>query len=99
MIGVNVNQGEYRFAWWHQGLLMYDQECRWSSDSHEISDIDFSHWLAQDPTRAVTIIAPGGDLFGSSDAPLTLQVLDVEPPVDPGAESVADFDLLAGVSV
>jgi hypothetical protein len=75
--------------------MMHDHEYRWSEDSHEITDIDFTEWLAQDPSRAVTFIAPGGDLFGGFDAPLTVQVLPSEPAVAGEAESVADFDLVA----
>lgn len=88
------SSAEYRFGWWHQGLMLYDHDYVWSNDFHEITDIDFDQWLAQDPSRAVTFVAPGGELFGGFGAPLVVELLDAEPSPAPDAESVADFDLV-----
>ncbi len=46
-------------------------------------------------SRALTFVSPCGEMFGSSGAPLRVELLDAEPPVDEAAESVADFDLVA----
>ena len=86
---------EYRFSWWHQGLLMYDHEYEWTEGSSEIERVDFSRWIGQEPSRSVTFISPGGDLFGSSEAPLFVEVLEAEPVIESDAERVGDFDLLA----
>lgn len=86
-----VSAAEHRFAWWHQGLFAYDESYDWSST--EIDEIDFTRWIGQDSSRAVTFVAPGAELFGSSDAPLRVELHDGEPPVEGEAETVADFDL------
>jgi hypothetical protein len=83
----------YRFSWWHQGLFMHDERYDWPGDP--ISAIDFGAWLAQDPSRALTFVSPCGEMFGSSNAPLRLELLDAEPPIDEAADSVGDFDLMA----
>jgi hypothetical protein len=85
---------EYRFAWWHQGLLMYDHEYEWSAGSSEIERVDFSRWIGQEPSRSVTFVSPGGELFGSSEAPLVVEALEAEPAIEADAESVGDFDLI-----
>ena len=86
---------EYRFAWWHQGVLIYDHGYDWSERSPEIERVDFSRWIGQEPSRSVTFVSPGGDLFGGSEAPLLVEALKAEPPVSADAESVGDFDLVA----
>jgi hypothetical protein len=89
-----IARTEYRFSWWHQGLMIFDHDYEWSDDSHEITDIEMSAWIAQDPTRSVTFVAPCGELFGSAEAPLTVEVLAAEPAVESSAESVGDLDLV-----
>jgi hypothetical protein len=83
----------YRFSWWHQGLFLHDEGYEWPGDP--IAVMDFGVWLAQDPSRALTFVSPCHEMFAASDAPLRVELLDAEPPMDEAAESVADFDLVA----
>ena len=83
----------YHFSWWHQGLFIHDEGYDWPGDP--ISALDFGSWLAQDPSRALTFVSPCREMFGSSDAPLRVELLDTEPALDEAAESIADFDLVA----
>ena len=83
----------HRFAWWHQGLFLHDAGYDWPGDP--IEEISFEEWLGQDRSGALTFISPGGALFGASDTPLTVEVRDAEPALDPDAERIADFELSA----
>ena len=51
-------------------------------------------WLGQSESRAVSCVSPDGAVFGSEDAPLTVEVLDGPPELSEEAESVGEFDLL-----
>ena len=86
-----VSVAEHRFGWWHQGLFAYDERYDWGAS--EIEEIDYTRWIGQDGGRSVTFIAPGAELFGSSDAPLRVELHDEEPSLEADAETVADFDL------
>ena len=86
-------RAEHRFSWWHQGVMLFDRDYEWSDEFDEYAEAASGAWLDQSRSGGVTFVSPGGATFDSKDAPLTLEVHDVEPPVDPAAESVGDFDL------
>jgi hypothetical protein len=86
-------RSEHRFSWWHQGLLLFDLDYEWSEDLDEYVEAASGEWLDQSLSGGVTFVSPGGAVFDSEHAPLTLEVHDAEPPVEQGAESVGDFDL------
>jgi hypothetical protein len=86
-------RSEHRFSWWHQGVLVFDRDYEWSEDFVEYVEAASGEWLDQSRSGSVTFISPGGAVFDSEHAPLTLEMHDAEPPVEQGAESVGDFDL------
>jgi len=86
-------RSEHRFSWWHQGVLLFDRDYEWSEPFDEYLEAGSGAWLDQSRSRGVTFIAPGGAVFDSTDAPLTLEVHDNEPPLHLEAQSVGDFDL------
>ena len=92
---------EHRFSWWHQGVTLFDRDYEWSEGFDEYIEAGSGEWLDQSRSGGVTYVSPGGALFDSADAPLTVEVHDTEPPIEPEAESVGDFDLcvLSGVLV
>jgi len=89
-----LSRTEHTFSWWHQGVFLYDRAYEWSEDSTEYSEAASGEWLDQSASRGVTFISPGGAIFGSDDAPLTIEVHDA-PPAAPAddADSVGEFDL------
>lgn len=87
-------RSEHRFSWWHQGVFLFDRDHEWSDGFPEYTEAGSGEWLDQSRSRGVTYVSPGGGVFDSDQAPLTLEVHDAEPPVEPEAESVGDFDLL-----
>ena len=76
-------------------MFLFDRAYAWSDDFDEyVEATSTGSWLGQSSTRGVTFVSPGGGIFASEDAPLTLEVLDGPPPVDDDAESIGEFDLL-----
>lgn len=71
----------------------FDREYEWSDGFDEYVEAASGKWLDQSVNRGVTFIGPGGAVFSSQDAPLTLEVHDEEPPLDQLASSIGDFDL------
>ena len=86
-------RSEHRFSWWHQGVLLFDRDYEWSQNFDEYVEAASGAWLDQSRSGGVTFVSPGGAVFDSEHAPLTLEVHDGEPPVEQGAESVGDFEL------
>ena len=86
-------RSEHRFSWWHQGVLLFDRDYEWSENFDEYVEAASGAWLDQSRSGGVTFVSPGGAVFDSEHAPLTLEVHDGEPPVEQGAESVGDFEL------
>jgi hypothetical protein len=85
---------EHTFSWWHQGVFLYDRAYEWSEDSREYTEAASGQWIDQSVSGGVTFISPGGAIFGSDDAPLTIEVHDAPPPPAAGeADSVGEFDL------
>jgi hypothetical protein len=85
---------EHTFSWWHQGVFLYDRAYEWSDDSSEYTEAAAGEWLGQSVSGGVTFVSPGGAIFGSDDAPLTIEVRDAPPPPPADdAESVGEFDL------
>jgi hypothetical protein len=85
---------EHTFSWWHQGVFIYDRAYDWSEDSREFTEAASGEWLDQSVSGGVTFISPGGGIFGSDNAPLTIEVHDMPPPPPADdAESVGEFDL------
>jgi hypothetical protein len=85
---------EHRFSWWHQGVMLFDRTYVWSDDFSEYTEAASGAWLGQSQSRAVTFVSPGGAVFGSDDAPLTVELLDGPPEPSKEADSVGEFDLL-----
>jgi hypothetical protein len=88
------SRSEHRFSWWHQGVVLFDESYEWSEERAQSVEAAGFAWLGQSRTRGATYISPGGAVFGSVDAPLTVEVGDEIPTLDPDAESVGEFDLL-----
>jgi hypothetical protein len=85
---------EQTFSWWHQGVFLYDRAYEWSEDAREYIEAASGEWLGQSVSGGVTYVSPGGAVFGSDDAPLTVEVHDTAPPPPAeDAESVGEFDL------
>jgi len=74
--------------------MLFDRTYDWSQDFSEYMEAASGAWLGQSKSRAVTCVSPGGAVFGSDDAPLTVEVLDGPPDLSDEAESVGEFDLL-----
>jgi len=74
--------------------MLFDRTYVWSEDFTEYTEAASGAWLGQSRSRAVTFVAPGGAVFGSEDAPLTVEGLDGPPELPREAESVGEFDLL-----
>src|SRR4051794_8180849 len=88
-------RSEYRFSWWHQGVLLFDHDYRWSEDRKECLESAWTDaWLGQSSSGGATYVSPAGAVFGSVDAPLSVEVVDAPPPGEPEADSVGEFDLL-----
>jgi hypothetical protein len=88
------SRAEHRFSWWHQGVLLYDRTYAWSDDFSEYTEAASGDWLGQSQSRAVTYVSPAGAVFGSDDAPLTVEVHDGPPGLSAEADSIGEFDLL-----
>ena len=73
--------------------MLFDRDYRWSEDFDEYTEAASGEWLDQSHSGGVTFVSPGGAVFSSDDAPLTLEIHDDEPPIEQEAESVGDFDL------
>ena len=73
--------------------MLFDRDYEWSEDFDEYVEAASGEWLDQSRSGGVTFVSPGGAVFDSEDAPLTLEVHDAEPPVQQEAESVGEFDL------
>ena len=86
-------RSEHRFSWWHQGVLLFDDDYAWSTDRVECSEASSAAWLGQSRSGGATYVSPGGAIFGSDDAPLTVEVAEAAPAGEPAAESVGEFDL------
>jgi hypothetical protein len=87
-------RSEHRFSWWHQGVMLFDRTYAWSDDFAEYTEAAWGAWLGQSRSRGVTYVSPGGAVFSSEDAPLTVEVLDGPPEPPAGADHVGEFDLL-----
>ena len=75
--------------------MLFDRAYVWSEDCSEYVEAAASGaWLGQSRSRAVTCVSPGGAMFSSKGAPLTVELLDGPPDVPEDAESVGEFDLL-----
>jgi hypothetical protein len=74
--------------------MLFDRTYVWSDDFSEYTEAASGAWLGQSQSRAVTCVSPGGAVFGSDDAPLTIEVLDGPPELSEEADSVGEFDLL-----
>jgi hypothetical protein len=74
--------------------MLFDRDYEWSEHFDEYVEAASGEWLDQSRSAGVTFVSPGGAVFDSEDAPLILEVHEAEPPVEPEAESVGDFDLL-----
>jgi hypothetical protein len=86
-------RSEHRFSWWHQGVLLFDDDYAWSTDRVECVEASSAAWLGQSRSGGTTYVSPGGAMFGSDDAPLTIEVAEAAPAGEPEAESVGEFDL------
>jgi len=84
---------EHLFSWWHQGVMLFDRDYPWSDGFDEYVEAASGEWLDQSRSGGVTFVAPGGAVFDSRSAPLTLDVHSDEPPIDEQAESIGEFDL------
>jgi len=91
---VGSGRTEHRFSWWHQAVFLFDRTYAWSEDCDEYIEAASGDWLGQSRSRGVTLVSPGGAVFSSEAAPLTVEVLDEPPEVSKEAESVGEFDLL-----
>ena len=81
--------------------MLFDRDYAWSKNFDEYIEAASGSWLGQSRSGGVTYVSPGGAVFSSENAPLTVEVHDAEPPIEQVAESVGDFDLrvLSGVFV
>jgi hypothetical protein len=79
-----LTRAEHRFSWWHQGVVLFDRTYVWSEECTEYVEAASGAWLGQSLSRAVTFVAPGGGVFSSEDAPLTVESLDGPPPLPAG---------------
>ena len=86
-------RSEHRFSWWHQSVMLFDRDYEWSEGFGEYVEAGSGEWLDQSRSGGVTCVSPGRAVFDSEDAPLTVEVHDAEPSIEPEAESVGDFDL------
>lgn len=84
---------EHLFSWWHQGVMLFDRDYPWSDGFDEYAEAPSGEWLDQSRSGGVTFVAPGGAVFDSKEAPLTLEVHSGEPPIDEEVESIGEFDL------
>jgi hypothetical protein len=75
-------------------VLLFDRAYAWSEDFSEYTEAASGAWLGQSRSRAVTFVSPGGAVFSSEDAPLTVEVLDEPPDLSGEADSVGEFELL-----
>jgi hypothetical protein len=73
--------------------MLFDRDYAWSENFDEYVEAASGVWLGQSRSRGVTYVSPGGAVFNSENAPLIVEVHDAEPPVEPEAESVGEFDL------
>jgi hypothetical protein len=89
-----LTRAEHRFSWWHQGVVLFDRTYVWSEECTEYVEAASGAWLGQSLSRAVTFVAPGGGVFSSEDAPLTVESLDGPPGLSAEADTAGDFDLL-----
>jgi hypothetical protein len=91
---VEPDRSEHRFSWWRQGVLLFDDDYQWSAGRTECAEAELTGaWLGQSRSGGVTYVSPGGAMFGSADARLTVEVLDKAPRKRPKADSIGDFDL------
>ena len=74
--------------------MLFDRSYAWSNDFSEYTEAATGAWLGQSRSRGVTYVSPGGAVFSSEEAPLTVEVLDVPPELQEEAESAGEFDLL-----
>src|SRR4051794_23646262 len=89
------SRSEHRFSWWQQGVLLFDDAYEWTDDRAEcVEAASTGAWLGQSRSGGATYVSPGGAVFGSVDAPLTVEVSQAPPPGEPDAESVGEFDLV-----
>lgn len=79
--------------------MLFDRNYEWSEECKEYEEAASGEWLDQSRSGGVTYVSPGGAVFDSEDAPLTLEVHDAEPAVHEMAESVGDFGLSAGSGI
>jgi hypothetical protein len=74
--------------------MLFDRSYAWSDDFSEYTEAASGAWLGQSHSRAVTFVSPGGAVFSSEDAPLTVEILDGPPELSNEADSIGEFDLL-----
>ena len=74
--------------------MLFDRTYEWSDDFAEYTEAAAGPWLGQSQSRAVTFVSPGGAVFSSEDAPLTVEVHDGPPELSHQADGVGEFDLL-----
>jgi hypothetical protein len=74
--------------------MLFDRTYIWSEDFSEYTEAASGGWLGQSQSGAVTFVSPGGAVFSSEEAPLTVELLDGPPELPREAESVGEFDLL-----
>jgi hypothetical protein len=58
------------------GVFLFDHAYESSKDLRELTEAGSREWLDQSSSGGVTGISPGGAIFGSDDAPLTIEVHD-----------------------
>ena len=74
--------------------MLFDRTYEWSEDFSEYIEAASGAWLGQSQSRGVTCVSPGGAMFSSEGAPLTVELHDGPPEPSEDAESVGEFDLL-----